>query len=39
MKKKLKKNSGITILALVITIIIMMIIGSISIYEGKQVIQ
>ena len=32
-------NSGITLVALVITIIVMMIIASIAVYEGKELIQ
>ena len=33
-----KRNSGITLVALVITVIIMIIIASISIYEGRKII-
>lgn len=38
MNKLIKKDSGITLVALVITIIIIMILASISVYEGKQII-
>ncbi len=38
MKKKLNSNHGITLVALVITIIIMTIIASITVYEGKEII-
>ena len=39
MKNCIQKNSGITLIALTITIIIMMILASISIYEGKGIIR
>ena len=39
MKNCIQKNSGITLIALTITIIIMMILASISIYEGKEIIR
>lgn len=38
MNKINKNNSGVTLVALVITIIMMMIIASIAIYEGKEII-
>ena len=34
-----KNNSGITLVALIITIIVMIIIATISLYEGKEIIQ
>ena len=34
----MKKNSGITLLALIIIIIVLIIIASISVYEGKELI-
>ena len=39
MNKLIKRNSGITIIALVLTIIIMMIIMSIAVYQGKDIIR
>lgn len=39
MNRNIKKNSGITLVALVITIIVMIIIASISVYEGKAIIK
>ena len=38
MKKNINSNSGITIAALIITIIVMMIIAAISVYEGRELI-
>lgn len=38
MKRVLTKNSGITLVALVLTVIIMTIIASIAVYEGKEII-
>ena len=35
----MKKNNGITLITLVITIIILTIIGSITVYEGVQSIE
>ncbi len=39
MMDKMKKDSGITLMALIITVIIMAIIASISIYEGRKIIK
>ena len=39
MKEKIKNESGITLAALVITIIIMMILSSIAVHEGSKLIR
>ena len=36
--KKIINNKGITLMALVVTIIVMMIIASIAVYEGKEIV-
>lgn len=39
MEEKIKNNSGITIVALIITLIVLIIIASIAIYEGQTLIR
>ena len=39
MYKKIKNNSGITLVALVLTVIIMTIIASIGVHEGRKIIK
>ena len=39
MQNKLKKNKGVTLVALAITIVVLLIIAGISIYAGKDTIK
>ena len=38
MKDIIEKNNGVTLLALVITIVVLLIIAGITVYEGKETI-